>query len=103
MAPAVREQRVVRFRVAGFWRRSAAAALDLAVLSPWFALLGVLLAGLFGGRIPRWREIGVDYVVELVVSRSPLVVGGLFMCMAICALYFSLFHAARGQTLGQHV
>src|SRR5215831_8436714 len=103
MAPAVREQRVVRCRVAGFWRRCAAGAVDLLVLSPWFALLGLLLGGLFGGRIPRWREIGVDYLVELMVSRSPLVLGGLLLCTTIGGLYFTLFHAARGQTLGQHM
>ena len=103
MAPAVREQRVVRYRVAGFWQRFAAAALDTLVLAPWFALLGVLLGGLFGGRIPRWREIGVDYVVELIVTRSPLVVGGLILCLIIGTLYFTLFQAARGQTVGQHL
>src|SRR5262249_8823134 len=91
------------YKVAGFWRRCAAAALDGLVLMPWFALLGVLLAGLFGGRIPRWRESGGGYVGELIVSRSPLVVGGGLLWLVVGCLYFTLFHAARGQTVGQHL
>ncbi|HJZ84759.1 MAG TPA: RDD family protein [Polyangia bacterium] len=101
MARAMREQEVVRFRVAGFWRRLLAAALDAFVLAPFFAFTGLLLALGSGARIPRWRESWLDYVVELVLGKSPLAIGGVFLCVAIAGLYFTLFHAARGQTLGK--
>ena len=99
----VREVEVVRVRVAGFWRRLAAGAIDLLVLAPVFALLGLLLAAIFGGRVPRLRELGVDWAVELLLGRNPLALGGFGLCAIVGILYFTLFHAVRGQTLGKQL
>jgi uncharacterized RDD family membrane protein YckC len=103
MAPVVREVDVVRYRVAGFWRRMVAGALDLMLLVPVFALLGLGLVALFGGRVPRLRELGVDWAVELIVGHDPLAMGGLALCALIALMYFSLFHATRGQTVGKQL
>jgi uncharacterized RDD family membrane protein YckC len=99
----VREVEVVRVRVAGFWRRLAAGMIDLLVLAPVFALLGLLLAAMFGGRVPRLRELGVDWAVELLLGRNPLALGGFALCAVVGMMYFTLFHAARGQTLGKQL
>jgi uncharacterized RDD family membrane protein YckC len=103
MCPVVRDLEVVRFRVAGFWRRLAASVLDTLVLLPLFVLLGVLLAGVFGGRIPRLREIGVDWIVEMILETDPLVLGGFALCGLAAVLYCVLLHAVRGQTLGKQL
>jgi uncharacterized RDD family membrane protein YckC len=99
----VREAEVVHVRVAGFWRRFLAGALDFLVLAPIFALLGLVLAALFGGRVPRFRELGVDWAVELLLGRNPLALGGFGLCVLVGILYFTLFHAARGRTPGQQL
>jgi uncharacterized RDD family membrane protein YckC len=103
MAPAVREMNVIRYRVAGFWQRALATIIDGLILLPVFALLSLLLGKIFGGRIPRIREMGLDYVLELLLGWSPLVMGGAVLCLAVGTMYFVLFHASRGQTLGKQL
>jgi uncharacterized RDD family membrane protein YckC len=78
-----------------------AAALDVLALTPIFALTGIVVAAAFGGRIPRLREVGLDYLVEMLVGRSRLVVGGTTLCVCLAIGYFALAHAVRGQTFGE--
>jgi uncharacterized RDD family membrane protein YckC len=94
---------VLRVRVAGFWRRVLAGAVDLLLLVPVFALLALLLAALFGGRVPRLRELGVDWAVELLLGRNPLALAGFALCAAAGMLYFALLHTLRGQTPGKQL
>ena len=103
MARVVREAEIVRYHVVGFWRRALAAAIDGFVLLPGYALFGLLLGAVAGRRIPRLREVGIDYLVEMLLGHDPLVLGGFFLCLVIGTLYVSLFTAARGQTLGKHL
>src|SRR5262249_30957843 len=103
MTPAMLEPQVVRYRVAGFWRRMAAAVLDLVIVVPVLSLVWLLVGVVGGARVPRWRELGIDYIVELVLGQRPLAVGGLLMGLIGVGLYFTLFHAARGQTLGKQL
>lgn len=103
MSAVPRDAEVVRYRVAGFWRRLVAGCIDALALIPVFALLGLLLAAIFGGRVPRWRELGVDWAIELLLGHDPLVLGGFALCGLVAMLYFVLFHAARGMTLGKQL
>src|SRR5262245_26309646 len=103
MSAVVREKQVVRYRAAGFWRRFRAASVDGLLLLPCFAIVGLGLAVFFGGRVPRLHEIGMDYLVEMLLGREPLVIGGFVLCALITGLYFVLFVAGRGQTLGKRL
>ncbi len=87
--------------MAGFWQRAAAAAIDGGVLFVTLGILGVVIALVTGARIPNLREIGLDYVIELALGGQPAVVLGLALATGVGVLYFLLFHAMSGQTLGK--
>lgn len=87
--------------MAGFWRRAAAAAIDGAVLLATLGNVGIVIALVTGARVPNLREIGVDYLVELALGGKPVVLLGLGLAAAVGGLYFLLFHAMSGQTIGK--
>jgi uncharacterized RDD family membrane protein YckC len=91
------------FRVAGLWRRAAAAVIDLLLLLPVFAILGGLLSVLLGRPLPRPGELGPDLLLSAMLDGSTvgealLLLGGLLLL-----LYFFLFHSVRGQTPGKRL
>jgi uncharacterized RDD family membrane protein YckC len=92
---------VIRYRAAGFWRRLAAGMVDGILMVPVAGLFGIALASLLGGRVPHMREIGVDYIVELLLGRDPLSLIGAALALVLIGLYFVLLHATRGQTIGK--
>ncbi|MCS6911664.1 MAG: RDD family protein [Myxococcales bacterium] len=92
-----------RYYVAGFWRRAAAAAVDLLLLCPVFALLGTLVSLVFDRPLPRLREIGPDLLVSALVEGSLVGEALLLLCSSLLLLYFFVFHALRGQTPGKRL
>lgn len=93
----------VRVRVAGFWRRSCAAAVDGLVLASVFAILGTLTALVLGSPLPRPGQLGPDYVVDMAVNGGVAAETGLGLFAVLAFLYFFLFTALRGQTFGKHL
>ncbi len=92
-----------RFRIAGFWRRAAAAAIDLSLLLPVFAVLGALLSVLLGRPLPRLGEVGPDLLLSAMLDGS-IVGEALFLLSGmVLLLYFFLFHSVRGQTPGKRL
>lgn len=93
----------VRVRVAGFWRRTCAAAVDVLVLASVFAILGTLVALVLGQPLPRVGQLGPDYVVDMAVNGGLAAETGLVLFGVLTFLYFFLFTALRGQTFGKHL
>jgi len=93
----------VRVRVAGFWRRFAAGAVDLMVLGSVFTILATLAALVLRHPLPRIGQIGPDYVIDMAVNGGLLAEAGLAMLGILGFLYFFLFTALRGQTFGKHL
>jgi uncharacterized RDD family membrane protein YckC len=93
----------VRVQVAGFWRRSCAAVVDLLVLASVFAILATIAALVLRHPLPRIGQIGPDYVVDMAVNGGVAAEAGLAMLAILGFLYFFLFTALRGQTFGKHL
>jgi uncharacterized RDD family membrane protein YckC len=88
-------------RVAGFWRRSAAGLVDTFVLTAVFLLLDVVVTVALGHPLPRLKQLGPDYLVDVAVNGDLLAEIGLALFAVVCFLYFFVFQALRGQTPGQ--
>ena len=93
----------MRVRVAGFWRRLAAGIVDVLVLMSVFAILATLVAVVLRHPLPRFSQLGPDYVVDMAVNGGVLAEAGLALLAILGFLYFFLFTALRGQTFGQHL
>lgn len=104
MAPALQQAVApMRVRVAGFWRRLAAGIVDVLVLASVFAILGTLVAAILRHPLPRFSQLGPDYVVDMAVNGGVLAEAGLALFAILGFLYFFLFTAFRGQTFGKHL
>jgi uncharacterized RDD family membrane protein YckC len=92
-----------RYRVAGFWWRATAAAVDGLVLLPLMLLFAGVTATVGGGTIPRLGELGLGYLVNLALNGGAVGPAALVMATIVGALYFFIFHAMRGQTPGKRL
>jgi uncharacterized RDD family membrane protein YckC len=90
-------------RVAGFWRRAFAGAVDLALLAGTFALLDVVASLLLGRPLPRLRQLGPDYLLDVAVNGDAFALVGMILFAVLALLYFVVFHAALGQTVGKRL
>jgi uncharacterized RDD family membrane protein YckC len=93
----------MRVRVAGFWRRLVAGAVDVFVLASLFAILATLAALVLRHPLPRLGQIGPDYLVDVAVNGGALAEAALVLFAILAFLYFFLFTTLRGQTLGKHL
>jgi len=87
-------------RVAGFWRRSVAAAIDAACIAPAILVLGWLAFRASGLRLPAATDIRVENMLELLLEGGSFVHSLLAMELAIVLLYGFLFTATTGATPG---
>lgn len=92
-----------RLRVAGFWRRTAAALIDLAVVVPALLLVRVLLHALAPAEMPPLSSKGVDIAIELYLDGSAVFVAWVLLSISVALLYHTLFWGLVGRTLGQRV
>jgi len=91
------------FYVAGFWRRLAAALIDLAALAPVMLFLTWLAAVITGIELPPAKHRGLDFWLDMILAREPALVGGVGLAAAIALIYLFLFQATTGRTLGMRV
>jgi uncharacterized RDD family membrane protein YckC len=104
MSPALQAARApARVRVAGFWRRLVAAAVDALVLGAVLLVLGTLIALILGHPLPRPGQLGPDYLVDMAVNGGGLAEALLVLAAVVSFAYFFLFTALRGQTFGKHL
>lgn len=96
VAAAFMEQR--SFKYAGFWRRSLAFMVDLALLMILCSLL-VLLAIPFSNLVPQ-HPVGIGYVVGGLAIL--VVISCILAAVGLAVLYFPILEGRFGQTLGKH-
>jgi uncharacterized RDD family membrane protein YckC len=89
--------------VVGFWRRAAAAAVDLAVVVPVALLVTLIVGKLAGVALPRVHLLDVDLWIDLVLASDPALVTGLGIGLAIAMTYLLVFQATAGRTLGMRL
>jgi uncharacterized RDD family membrane protein YckC len=82
------------------WRRLAAFAIDLLVLTPILGLLSWVWVRLFDVALPSAALPLYDYLVQLHLRGDPLVVGGLLFAAAVAGFYFLIAHLLWSTTVG---
>lgn len=92
-----------RVRVIGFWYRVLAGTVDLVLLVPLLMLFAAVTAAAGGREMRSVSEIGPSYLVELALEGGVGGMAALWMAALVGLLYFVVFHALRGQTLGERL
>jgi uncharacterized RDD family membrane protein YckC len=98
-----RERPVLRVRAAGFPRRSAAALVDLSLVTVASAAVATVAALVLGIQLPTAREFGADFVLAGLLDRNPMVAGALGLLLGMSALYQVYLGGILGQTLGKRL
>jgi uncharacterized RDD family membrane protein YckC len=89
--------------VAGFWRRSAAAVIDLAVVVPVAALMCWAVSAAADVRLPPSKTRSLDFWLDLVIASDPALVTGAVVSLLVLSLYLLAFHVLLGRTLGMRL
>jgi uncharacterized RDD family membrane protein YckC len=91
--------------VVGFWKRAAAAAIDLAVVIPAALIITFLASKIAGIHMPpsNVHLLDIDLWIDLVLATDPALVMGLVLFAAIGLTYLLVFQVVRGRTLGMQV
>ena len=98
--PARRRREAPVFRVAGFWRRLAAAAIDLAIILPVALGLSWVAGKVAGVHLPPSRHRGLDFWLDLFLASDPALFGAIGLTLAIATVYVLLFQVTMAQTPG---
>ncbi|HET9623552.1 MAG TPA: RDD family protein [Kofleriaceae bacterium] len=91
--------------VVGFWRRLAAAAVDLAVIVPAALVITVLASRITGVHLPpsNLRIVDIDLWIDLVLAKDPALMMAAILFCAIGLTYLLIFQIVVGRTLGMRV
>jgi uncharacterized RDD family membrane protein YckC len=91
--------------VVGFWRRLAAAMIDLALVVPAALVITAIASRITGVHMPptNLRVIDLDLWIDLVLATDPALVMALVLFCAIGLVYLLVFQIAVGRTLGMRV
>ena len=91
--------------VVGFWRRAAAAAIDLAIVVPSALFITLLVSRIGGIHLPpsNLRVFDVDMWIDLVLATDPALLMGLGLLCAIGMVYLLVFQIVVGRTVGMRV
>ena len=86
--------------VAGFWRRSLAALLDLVILAP--VLLGLAWLGklLTGYTLPTAHKVRLETILEMIIGGEGMLYSMVAMVLVMVMLYLALFLLISGATPG---
>ena len=91
--------------VVGFWKRAAAAAIDLAIVIPAALLITLIVSKIAGVHLPpkNMKLLDFDLWIDLVLATDPALMMGLVLMLAIGMTYLVVFHIVLGRTLGMRV
>lgn len=91
--------------VVGFWKRAAAAAIDLAIVIPAALLITLIVSKIAGVHLPprNIKLTDIDMWIDLVLATDPALVMGCVLMLAIGMTYLVVFHIVLGRTLGMRV
>jgi uncharacterized RDD family membrane protein YckC len=107
LSPPVRPSRrdATSVWVVGFWKRLAAAAIDLACVIPAALLTILIVSKIAGVHLParNMKLLDVDMWIDLVLATDPALVMGVVLFLAIGMIYLLVLHITLGRTLGMRV
>lgn len=91
--------------VVGFWKRFAAAIVDLAIVVPSALLLTLIISKVAGVHLPpsNLKLFDVDMWIDLVLATDPALVMAMVMMLAIGMIYLLVFQIVVGRTLGMRL
>ncbi len=89
--------------MSGFWRRSAAAFIDLLLILPVSLLLCKVAGSLSGLGLPASRIRGMDFWLDLFLASDATLIGAIGLTIAIAWIYSFVFHVTMGRTIGMAV
>ena len=91
--------------VVGFWKRFAAALVDLAIVIPSALLLTLIISKVAGVHLPpsNLKLLDVDMWIDLVLATDPALVMAMVMMLAIGMIYLLVFQIVVGRTLGMRL
>jgi uncharacterized RDD family membrane protein YckC len=91
--------------VVGFWKRLAAASIDLVVILPIAMLITFIVSKVANVHLPakNIKLLDVDMWIDLVLAGSSALVMALGLFIAIALTYLLVFHITLGRTLGMRV
>ena len=92
-------------QVVGFWKRCAAAIVDLAIVIPAALLVTLLASRVAGVHLPpsNLKLLDVDLWIDLVLATDPAIMMGLGLLFAIGLTYLLVFQIVLGHTLGMRL
>ncbi len=107
LAPPLRPSRreAAQVYVVGFWKRLAAALIDVAIVVPAALIITLIASKLAGVHLPpsNLHLLDIDLWIDLVLATDPALVMGLVLFVAIGLTYLLVFHIVLGQTLGMRL
>ncbi|MFN0252221.1 MAG: RDD family protein [Kofleriaceae bacterium] len=91
--------------VVGFWKRLAAAMIDLAIVIPAALLITLVVSKIGGVHLPpsNMGLLDVDMWIDLVLATDPALVMGLVLMLAIGMTYLLVFQIVLGRTIGMRL
>ncbi len=104
-APRAARREASTVYVVGFWKRAAAAAIDLAIVLPSALLITLIVSKIAGVHLPpkTLHVTDLDLWIDLVLATDPALVMGMALCLAVGLVYLLVFHIVLGRTLGMRV
>jgi uncharacterized RDD family membrane protein YckC len=104
-APARPRREAPTVHVVGFWRRFAAALVDLAIVIPATLLVTLVASKLSGVHMPpsNLHLLDLDLWIDLVLASDPAIIMGLVLFTAIGLTYLLVFQIVEGRTLGMRL
>jgi uncharacterized RDD family membrane protein YckC len=91
--------------VMGFWKRAAAAVIDLAIVVPVALIVTWIVSKIAGVHLPpnNLKLTDFDLWLDLVLATDPALVMGMVLFVAIGLVYLVASHIVLGRTLGMRV
>ena len=91
--------------VVGFWMRSVAAFVDLAIVIPTALLLSLIVGKIVGVSLPQsnLHLLDIDLWIDLVLATDPALVMAMAMLFGIGLVYLLVSHILLGRTLGMRL
>ena len=91
--------------VVGFWRRLAAAMVDLAIIVPVSLLITLVISKIADVHLPSssLHLLEIDLWIDLALATDPALLMGLVLFTAIGMTYLLVFHIVLGRTLGMRL
>jgi len=91
--------------VVGFWRRFAAAIVDLAIVIPVSLIITLIVSKIGGVHLPpsNLRLLDIDLWIDLVLATDPALLMAFVLFTGIGMTYLLVFHIILGRTLGMRL